>query len=72
MRFARKHIQIIETIIKNGKYKPAYSDQEPATVTLIKLNIVEWNGSFTGLILTEEGKLRANEILTEYESLQAK
>lgn len=65
MKFSDKHKEIIRIILEKGKYKPTYSDQEPATQTLIKRNIVEWNGSFTGLILTEYGKTIANNILTK-------
>lgn len=65
MKYSDKHRQIVKTILEKGKYKPTYSDQEPATMTLIKQNIVEWNGSFTGVILTENGKQKVNEILHE-------
>lgn len=65
MKFSPKHQQIIQTILEKGKYKPTYSDQEPATCTLMKRNIIQWNGSFTGLILTEYGKTIAHSILTK-------
>lgn len=65
MKFSRKHIEIVAKIVKNGKYKPTYSDQEPATQTLIKRGIVEWNGSFTGVVLTEYGNQIKNQILNE-------
>lgn len=63
MKFSPKHKQIIKTILEKGKYKPTYSDQEPATMTLIKLDIIEWKGDFTGLILTEFGKTITNDII---------
>lgn len=63
IKFSEKHKQIVKTILENGKYKPTYSDHEPATTTLIKRNIVEWNGSFTGVILTEYGKSIVNDII---------
>jgi hypothetical protein len=58
-----KHIQIIKTIVEKGKYKPAYSDQEPATKTLIKLGLVEWRSDFSGVSLTELGDKCKEEIL---------
>lgn len=56
IKLSPKHKQIIRTIIKNGKYKPTYSDQEPATKTLVKRGIIIWRDDMTGLILTELGK----------------
>lgn len=64
VKFSPKHISIIKTILVKGKYKPTYSDKEPATQTLIKRGIIDWNGSFTGLVLTEYGKQISEEILT--------
>lgn len=69
MKYSKKHIAIIETILKHGKYKPTYSDREPATQTLIKAEIIEWNGSFTGLVLTTLGKEVCGEILKQKEAL---
>lgn len=56
MKFSKKHIQIFKTIIEKGKYKPAYNDREPATQTLIKNGLIEWNQSYIGLVFTEKGK----------------
>lgn len=53
---SKKHFKIFKTIITNGFYKPAYSDQEPATQTLLKEAIIEWRGDYRGLIFTEHGK----------------
>jgi hypothetical protein len=53
---SKKHLSIFKRIAENGYYKPAYSDQEPATATLEKKGIVEWRGDFIGVILTEYGK----------------
>jgi len=62
-KFSKKHIVIIKTILEKGYYKPAYSDQEPATTTLVKNGIAEWRGDYRGIVLTEEGKLIANQII---------
>ena len=59
-----KHISIIKTIVAKGKYKPAYSDQEPATKTLIKLGLVEWKDDFSGVVLTQLGEKCKTEILS--------
>jgi hypothetical protein len=56
LKLSRKHIQIINTIREKGKYRPTYSDQEPATKTLIKHGIIEWTEDMRGLVLTEAGK----------------
>jgi hypothetical protein len=53
---SRKHIQIFKTIQNKGYYKPTYSDQEPATKTLINLGIVQWREDWRGVILTDFGK----------------
>lgn len=63
VKLRRKHIEIIKTIVAEGKYKPTYSDQEPATKRLIKLGLVQWNETFTGVILTELGHKCKTEIL---------
>lgn len=60
---SKKHIAIIKTILAKGYYKPTYSDQEPATKTLIKLGIVDWRSDFKCLILTEYGNSIAKQIL---------
>jgi hypothetical protein len=62
-RYSRKHIQIFKTIFEKGKYRPTYSDQEPATKTLIRREIVKWNSDFTGVVFTEEGKKIATAFL---------
>ena len=56
IKLSKKGIKIIQTIREKGKYKPAYSDQEPALKTLLKLDIVKWRGDFRGVVLTELGK----------------
>ena len=56
MKFSKKHIKIINTIRETGKYRPTYSDHEPATKTLLKKNIIEWLPDYSGLRLTEYGK----------------
>lgn len=56
IKLSKKHIQIIKTIRDKGKYKPTYSDKEPATQTLIKKGIIEWRDDMRGLVLTELGK----------------
>ena len=53
---SKKHLAIFKRIAEKGFYKPAYSDQEPATTTLVKKGIVEWRSDFRGVILTEFGK----------------
>lgn len=53
---SKKHLAIFEQIAKRGYYKPAYSDQEPATKTLINLGLVDWKTDYRGLILTKEGE----------------
>lgn len=63
VKLKRKHISIIKTIVEKGKYKSEYSDQEPATKTLIKLGLVEWKDDFSGVVLTESGKMHKDEIL---------
>jgi hypothetical protein len=52
---SNKHLSIFKTIIEKGYYRPTYSDQEPATKTLLKLGIVEWREDFRGVKLTEYG-----------------
>jgi hypothetical protein len=59
-----KHIQIVKTIVAEGKYKPTYSDQEPATKTLIKHGLVKWKSDYSGVILTELGMKCKDEILS--------
>lgn len=56
IKLTKKHKQIIATCREKGYYKPTYSDQEPATKTLLKLGIVEWRGDFAGVKLTEFGR----------------
>jgi len=56
IKLSKKHRSIIQTIKEKGSYKPTYSDQEPATKTLIKHGIIEWKSDMRGLILTELGK----------------
>lgn len=58
---SKKHLAIFKTIIEKGKYKPTFSDQEPATKTLVVLGLVEWKGDYTGVILTEHGKQQIKE-----------
>ena len=53
---SKKHLAIFKTITEKGKYKPTYSDKEPATMNLEKLGIIQWQDDFTGLIFTEQGK----------------
>ena len=60
MKIKKKHISIFKTIIEKGFYKPAFSDQEPATLTLQKNGLIEWKLDYTGLVLTEEGKKYVN------------
>lgn len=64
VKLRRKHVEIIKTIVETGKYKPTYSDQEPATKRLIKLGLVQWKGDFSGVILTELGEKCKDEILS--------
>ena len=54
---SKKHLSIFKCISEKGYYKPAYSDREPATQTLIKKGIVDWRGDFIGVEFTEEGKV---------------
>lgn len=63
IKLSRKHISIFETIEEQGKYKPTYSDQEPALKTLIRLGLVKWKGDFSGVIFTELGNERKTEVL---------
>lgn len=58
---SKKHLKIFETIKSKGKYKPAYSDQEPATETLVKKEIIKWKDDYRGLIFTEHGKKAVKE-----------
>jgi len=51
-----KHLAIFKTIQDKGYYKPAYSDQEPATKTIERLGIVRWRDDMRGVIFTEYGK----------------
>lgn len=55
-KISKKHFKIFKEINKKGYYKPTYSDQEPATKTLIKNNIIEWRSDYKGLIFTNYGK----------------
>jgi len=68
MKISEKHRKIIRTIWEKGKYRPTYSDKEPATMTLIKHGIIEWRDDFRGLILTDFGRtitdLNISEIKT--------
>lgn len=63
VKLRRKHIEIIKTIMQKGKYKPVYSDQEPATVRLIRLGLIQWKDDYSGLVLTELGIKMKPEIL---------
>lgn len=63
MKFSKKHIAIFKTILEKGYYKPTYSDQEPATQTLIREGIVEWRVDFRGVHFTEVGKAIAEQLL---------
>lgn len=60
-----KHAQIVKKIVETGKYKPTYSDQEPATQTLIKLGLVEWKSDFSGVVLTELG-LKSKDVILSF------
>lgn len=62
-KYSRKHAAIVKEIIDKGKYKPAYSDQEPATKTLEKRGIIRWKDDYSGVVLTEQGLLVKDEIL---------
>lgn len=53
---SKKHLAIFKTIAEKGYYKPTYSDQEPATATLIKKGIVVWRTDYRGVILTTFGE----------------
>lgn len=55
-KFSQKHIKIFLTIAEKGKYKPTYSDQEPATKTLINNGYIEWRYDWRGLKFTKKGK----------------
>jgi hypothetical protein len=59
-----KHAQIVKKIVENGVYKPTYSDQEPATQTLIKHGLVQWKSDFSGVVLTELGLKNKDVILS--------
>lgn len=61
---SEKHLAIFKTIKEKGYYKPTYSDQEPATRTLIKLGIVDWRDDYRGVKLTDHGKEVVNQIET--------
>lgn len=63
MKLGEKHKKIFKAIKEYGKYKPTYSDHEPATNTLIKWGLVKWNESYTGVIFTEKGSELAKTIL---------
>lgn len=65
MKFSKKHIEIFKTILEKGKYKPTYSDKEPATQTLIKAGIIDWREDFRGLRFTEAGKAIAEAELSK-------
>lgn len=65
-KLSDKHLQIFEKIREKGFYKPTYSDQEPATTTLIKQNIVEWRDDWRGVKFTDFGK----EFVSEYNKLK--
>jgi len=56
-KFSKKHIAIFKTITEKGKYKPTYSDREPATQTLIKNGLIDWRSDYKGLIFTELGQI---------------
>lgn len=60
-KLSKKHIYIFKRIQEKGKYKPAYSDQEPAMRTLLREGLVEWNATYSGVILTEKGKQFVSE-----------
>ena len=55
-KFSKKHIAIFKAITEKGYYHPTYSDQEPATQTLLKNGIVEWRDDWRGVKFTEKGK----------------
>jgi len=62
---SKKHLQILATIEKRGYYKPAYSDKEPATMTLLNKGIIEWREDYRGLHLTEYGKIFIKQLYTQ-------
>lgn len=51
-----KHLDIFKTIKTKGMYKPTYSDQEPATKTLLDKGIVVWRDDYKGVRFTDYGK----------------
>lgn len=61
-KISKKHRAIFDTITKTGYYRPGYSDQEPATATLIKQGILEWRKDFRGVEFTEYGKQFINQL----------
>lgn len=65
-KLSKKHLAIFKKIGERGYYKPRYSDQEPATQTLLKKGIVEWREDFKGVRLTEYGKEFINNLPLQY------
>lgn len=61
-KFSKKHLAIFKAISERGGYKPAYSDSEPATKTLIKNGLIDWRHDYRCLIFTEKGKQLQNEL----------
>jgi len=55
-KISPKHLSIFKKITEKGFYRPTYSDQEPATKTLIKHGICEWRIDFKGIELTNKGQ----------------
>jgi hypothetical protein len=64
-KFSKKHIAIFKSISEKGMYRPAYSDKEPATQTLIKNGLIDWRHDFRGLIFTEKGKELSEKLSIE-------
>lgn len=63
LKLSPKHKKIIQTIREKGYYKPAYSDHEPATKTLLKHGIVEWRGDFGGCLFDRKRQTTNNRLV---------
>jgi hypothetical protein len=61
-KLSKKHIEIFETIKRKGWYKPGYSDQEPATKTLLKNGIIEWRVDYRALVFTKDAEAKIKAI----------
>lgn len=66
MELSNKQKLILSEIKIKGKYKPKNNDNEPSVKKLEKMNLIQWNHDFTGLVFTEYAKNQKSLNVEEY------